>query len=86
MKVFLALLSGLLLLAPAMAATRAIIVTGPITDIRDDAIVIQKGKQQWEIARNPGTKVKGELRKGALVSVEVYLNAGTIEVREDQKK
>jgi hypothetical protein len=70
----------------AGAATRAILITGPVTDVREDVIVIQKGKQQWEIARGPATKVRGELRKGALVTIEVYLSAGTIDVREEKKE
>lgn len=79
-------LCGLLCVTAALAATRAVLITGPITDIREDAIVIQKGKQQWEIARGAATKVRGELRKGALVTIEVYLSAGTIDVREDKKE
>jgi hypothetical protein len=79
-------LIGCLLSFTAGAATRAIVVTGPITELRDDAIVIQKGKQQWEIARGAATKVRGELRKGALVTIEVYLSAGTIDVREEKKE
>jgi len=78
-------LIGLLVSFAAQAATRAILITGPITDVREDMIVIQKGKQQWEIARGPSTKVRGELRKGALVTIEVYLSAGTIDVREEKK-
>ena len=76
----------LLAAAPAQAATKAIVVTGPVTEVRDDVVVIQKGKQQWEIARTPGTAIRGELRKGALVTVEVYLSAGSIEVRDEKKK
>lgn len=79
-------LIGLLVSIAAGAGTRAILITGPVTDVREDMIVIQKGKQQWEIARGPSTKVRGELRKGALVTIEVYLSAGNIDVREDRKE
>ena len=80
------ILFSLLVSVSALAATRAVVISGPITDIREDMIVIQKGKQQWEIARGPSTKVRGELRKGALVTIEVYLSAGTIDVRDEKKE
>lgn len=78
-------LVGLLMALSVNAATRAVVISGPVTEVRDDVIVIQKGKQQWEIARGAATKVRGELRKGALVTIEVYLSAGTIDVREEKK-
>jgi RNase P/RNase MRP subunit p29 len=80
------ILIGLLVSISAGAATRAVAITGQVTDVREDMIVIQKGKQQWEIARGPSTKVRGELRKGALVTIEVYMSAGTIDVREEKKE
>lgn len=86
MKPLIPALLAMLAAAPVYAATKAIVVTGPVTEVRDDVVVIQKGKQQWEIARTPGTAIRGELRKGALVTVEVYLSAGSIEVREEKKK
>jgi hypothetical protein len=86
MKRFIILFFWLLAVVPVWAATKAVVVTGPVTEVREDVVVIQKGKQQWEIARSPATKIKGELRKGALVTVEVYLSAGAIEVREEKKQ
>ena len=85
MKALFVVVAVLLTVMPAHAATKAIVVTGPVTEVRDDVVVIQKGKQQWEIARTPGTVIRGDLRKGALVTVEVYLSAGSIEVREEKK-
>lgn len=84
MKRLLACLACLLVLAPAWSATKAVVITGPVTELRDDVVVIQKGKQQWEIARSAATQITGELRKGALVTIEVYMSAGAIEVREEK--
>jgi cytochrome c1 len=75
-----------LLAAPAFAALKTYQVTGPVADVRDDAIVVEKGKEKWEIARTPGTVVKGDLKKGAKVTVEYTMSATKIEVREDKKK
>ena len=32
-------------------------VTGPVLEVSDSKIVVQKGKEKWEIARTPDTKV-----------------------------
>ena len=43
-------------------------VTGPVLEVKDDLIVVQKGSDKWELARDKDTKVKvedaiGKLRK-----------------------
>jgi hypothetical protein len=63
------------------AATKTYQVTGPVLEVRDDAIVVQKGKEKWEIARTPDTKVTGELKVGAKVTVEYRMTATTAEVK-----
>lgn len=75
-----------LIAAPAFAAGKTYQVTGPVLDVRDDAIVVEKGKEKWEIARTPATAVKGELKKGAKVTVEYTMTATKIEAKEDKKK
>ena len=37
-------------------------VTGPVLEVTDSKIVVQKGKEKWEIARTPDTKVTGDLK------------------------
>ena len=71
---------------PVFAAGKVIQVTGPVLEVREDAIVIGKGKDKWEIARTPATVVEGELKKGARVTVEYTMSATKIEVREDKKR
>ena len=60
-------------------------VTGPVLEVKDDLIVVQKGKEKWEIARAADTKVKGELKVGAKVTIEYRMTATAVEAKEDAK-
>jgi hypothetical protein len=60
-------------------------VTGPVLDVKDDVIVVQKGTEKWEIARDKDTKVNGELKKGSRVTVKYKMTASSIEVKEAAK-
>jgi hypothetical protein len=70
----------------ALAAEKTYQATGPVVDVRDDAIVVQKGKENWEIARTPDTKVTGELKKGEKVTVHYKMTATSIDVAAASKK
>lgn len=61
-------------------------VTGPVVEVTDTKIVVQKGKEKWEIARTPDTKVSGELKVGAKVTVEYTMAAKSVEVKADKPK
>ena len=39
----------------AAAAVKTYQVTGPVLEVRSDAIVVQKGKDRWELARDANT-------------------------------
>src|SRR4051812_49749342 len=65
----------------AFAATRTYQVTGPVLEARPDAVVVQKGTEKWEIARDSSTKVTGDLKVGAKVTVEYRMTAASIEVK-----
>jgi hypothetical protein len=56
-------------------------VTGPVLELRDDLIIVQKGKEKWEIARTADTKVTGELKVGAKVTIEYRMTASSVEVK-----
>jgi len=75
-----------LIAAPVFAAGRIYQVTGPVLEVRDDAIVVEKGKEKWEIARTAATAVKGDLKKGDKVMVEYTMSATKIEVKAGKKK
>jgi hypothetical protein len=83
----------LLLIAPvfAQAATKTYQVTGPVLEVTDSMIAVQKGKDRWEIARDASTKVTGDLKVGSKVMIEYRMTATTVEnkdanVKEPAKK
>jgi hypothetical protein len=63
------------------AAPKTYQVTGPILELTDDMIVVQKGQEKWQIARDGSTKVTGELKVGAKVTIEYRMTAASIEVK-----
>ena len=58
-------------------------LTGTVAEVNDAKIVIQKGKSKstWEIARNAATKVTGDLKVGANVSIQYTMTATAVEVK-----
>jgi hypothetical protein len=88
MKRCLALLCVLLLASSVTfaAGLSTYQVTGPVLEVKDDAIIVQKGKEKWEIARDKDTKVTGELKVGAKVTIQYTMKAASIEVKGDAKK
>lgn len=61
-------------------------VTGPVLEVSEAKIVVQKGKEKWEIARTPETKVTGDLKVGAKVTIEYTMSAKAVEVKKDKSK
>ena len=60
-------------------------VTGPVLEVRDDALVVQKGNEKWEIARDTATGISGDLKVGSKVTVFYTMQATKIEVKEAPK-
>src|SRR6266404_2458709 len=56
-------------------------VTGPVLEVRDAMIAVQKGKDRWEINRDANTKVTGDLKVGEKVTVTYTMSATDVEVR-----
>jgi hypothetical protein len=61
-------------------------VTGPVLEVKDDMVTVQKGKEKWEIAKDASTKVTGDLKVGSKVTIEYTMKAATIEVKDAGKK
>ena len=61
-------------------------VTGPILEIKGDVLVIEKGNEKWEVARDAATKVSGELKVGAKVTAEYRMTANSLEVKDAKAK
>ncbi len=85
----LAVLVAVLVGVAYAAAPKTYQVTGPILSLTDDTITVAPVKYQgekWEIARNADTKVTGDLKVGAKVTVVYRMTATSIEVKADKKK
>jgi len=63
------------------AAVKTYQVTGPVLEVRADAIVVQKGKDRWELARDANTKVNGNLKVGAKVTIDYRMIATNVTVK-----
>ena len=79
-------LAALFAVAPLALAGKTYQVTGPIISVDEQTIVVEKGKDKWEIARDATTKVIGELKVGQKVTIEYSMTAATITVNEAKKK
>ena len=60
-------------------------VTGPVLDVTNDVITVEKDKDKWEIARTKDTKVTGDLKKGSRVTVRYTMTANSVEVKDAGK-
>jgi len=72
--------------APLSAAAKTYQVTGPVLEVSDTMIVVQKGKDKWEIARDGSTKVTGDLKVGAKVTIEYRMSATSVDVKAEGAK
>lgn len=69
----------------ARAADKTYQVTGPVLELTDSVITVEKGKDKWQLARDKDTKVTGDLKVGAKVTIEYRMTATTVEVKGDAK-
>jgi hypothetical protein len=56
-------------------------VTGPVLEVTNDMIVVQKGKERWEVGRDSGTKVNGDLKVGSNVTIQYRMTAVVVDVK-----
>ncbi len=56
-------------------------VTGPVLEMNDTMIAVQKGKDRWEIARDASTKLDGDVKVGSKVTITYTMTATTIEAK-----
>jgi len=83
-----AALTGIVLLAATTAfagGTKSYQVTGPVLELKDDMIVVQKGSEKWEVARDKDTKITGDLKVGSKVTVMYTMKAAAIDAKADAK-
>lgn len=76
-------LAALSFAAPVHAAS-SYQVTGPVLEVTDAKVVIQKGKEQWEIFRTAATQITGDLKVGSKITIQYTMTASTIAVKADK--
>ena len=88
MKLALVTISLFFATSNVFAAVKTYQVTGPITEVTDTTITVEKAKgEKWTIARDPSTKVTGgELKAGSKVTIQYSMSAASVEVKGDKKK
>ncbi len=69
----------------AAAAVKTYQVTGPVLEVTDATIVVQKGKERWELARDKDTAVDGDLKVGDKVTIYYRMTATKVETKAGKK-
>ncbi|HUR47707.1 MAG TPA: hypothetical protein VMZ27_17620 [Candidatus Saccharimonadales bacterium] len=81
--------AGLLCLASITQAApqaKTYQVTGPVLEVTDSSITVQKGDEKWQVARDKSTKVSGDIKVGSKVTIEYQMVAKDVEVKTEKKK
>ena len=76
-----------LLLAPlaAFAAkAKSYQVTGKVLELTETTIVVDKAGEKWEVNRDKDTKVTGDLKVCAKVTIQYSMSASTVDVKADK--
>ncbi len=60
-------------------------VTGPVLEVTETTITVQKGEEKWTLQRSKKTKIQGDLKVGAKVTIEYQMVAEGIEVKDGKK-
>ncbi len=56
-------------------------VTGPILEMNDSMIAVQKGKDRWEIARDASSQLPSDLKVGDKVTITYTMTAKSVEAK-----
>ena len=81
MKKLLVVVVALLLIATVAFAGKTYQFTGTVLEVKDTVIVVDKNGEKFEMAKDANTKVKGDLKVGAKVTVKYESRAAEIEVK-----
>ncbi len=57
-------------------------VTGPVLEVTPTTITVQKGDEKWQIARTKETRVTGDLKVGAKVTIQYRMIGVDVEVKK----
>ena len=71
----------MVLVASVSYAGKTYQFTGKVLEVKDDVIVVDKNGEKFEMAKDANTKVKGDLKVGAKVTIKYESRATDIEVK-----
>lgn len=71
--------------ASAFAATKSYQVTGPVLEVNDKVIVVQKGSEKWSLIKGTSTKAPADLKVGDKVTAYYEMTATEVEKKEAKK-
>ena len=78
---------GVVLLETSAAAApqaKSYQVTGPVLEVTDTSITVKKGEETWQVARDAGTKIVGDIKVGSKVTISYRMIAIDVEVKADK--
>lgn len=82
MKKFSVAVVALVLVASVAFAGKTYQFTGKVIEVKDKVIVVDKNGEKFEMTKDADTKIKGDLKVGAKVTVKYESRAAEIEVRK----
>src|SRR5262245_22235083 len=71
--------------AALAAAAKTYQVTGPVVEVNSDMIVVMKGKDRWEIARDASSKIPADVKAGDKVTIHYRMTATEVESKAPAK-
>ena len=86
---FIRIMAVVALLAPAVAfgaAAKKYQVTGKVLEVTDTMIAVDKDGDRWEINRDKDSKINGDLKVGAKVTIHYRMVASGIDVKAEKTK
>jgi hypothetical protein len=72
--------------AGSAEAVKTYQVTGPVLELSESKIVVQKGDEKWEISRDANSKSTEGLKIGSKVTIHYRMHATRIEVKDGAQK
>ena len=84
-KVSLLAMALLFVASVTFGAVKTYQVTGPVLEVTPTMIAVKKGSDRWEIARDAGTKVTGDLKVGSKVTIEYRMTATAVTIKAEGK-
>ncbi len=73
--------ASLALSSAALAGAKTYQVTGPVLEMNESMIAVQKGKDRWEIARDASLKLPTDLKVGDKVTITYTMTAKEVEMK-----